>query len=88
MPKFAFNPALFRVILIVLFVVITQILAARKRANSPKPAPGMQKGSPLEVLRESMRQASDQARTGQSKGQVDGAANSSSNPQRLSRSRP
>jgi hypothetical protein len=72
MPKIAFNPALIRVILIVLFVVITQILAARKRANAPKPAPNTRKGSPLEVLRESMQKAPDQARAGQSKGQVDG----------------
>jgi hypothetical protein len=74
MPKFTLNPALIRLILIVLFVVITQILGARKRANAPKPAQGTRKGSPLEVLRESMRQASDQARTGQGKGPIEGEA--------------
>jgi len=74
MPKFTLNPALIRVILIVLFVAVTQILGARKRANAPKPTPGTRKGSPLEVLRESMRQASDQARTGQGKGQIEGEA--------------
>jgi hypothetical protein len=67
MPRAAFNPALIRPLLIVLFLVITQILRARKMSKMPqsaKPAPrsegtGMRLG---DALREAMRQRAEQAR--------------------------
>ncbi len=65
MPKLALNPTVIQALLVVLFVVVSQILGARKRANAPKPATAPRKASPMELLRESMKQASDQARSGQ-----------------------
>jgi hypothetical protein len=63
------NPALIRVVLIVLFLVISQILRAAKKSSSSKPAPEAApgKGSQIgEVLREAMRQAADPTRGRQS----------------------
>lgn len=64
MHEAAANPAWIRLALIVLFLIITQILRARKRSQAPKPTGG--KGSPLEALREAMREAAEQARAQQS----------------------
>jgi len=65
MPKLAINPTVIQALLVVLFVVVSQILGARKRANAPKPTQAPRTMSPMEQLRESMKQASDQARSGQ-----------------------
>lgn len=60
----AFNPATIRIVVIVLFVIISQFLRAKKRSQSPAPTPsgGTAKASPLDAMREAMKQAADQAR--------------------------
>jgi hypothetical protein len=72
MPRFALNPAMIRVVLIVLFVLVSQILRFRKMSKAPKPPTSASKGSPMEALRESMRQASEQARARQGKTPAEG----------------
>jgi hypothetical protein len=69
----AFNPAMIRVVVIVLFVIISQFLRARKRSQSPKPtlSAGTAKASPLDEMREAMRQAADQARARRGQSPVD-----------------
>jgi hypothetical protein len=68
------NPAMIRVVVIVLFLIITQVLRARKKSQPSKPTLGEGTGraSSLEMLREAMRQVSDQARTRQGESPVDG----------------
>jgi hypothetical protein len=59
------NAALIRVVLIVLFVVATQILSARKRAASSKPVAGGDAGKapqPGDLLREALLKTSGRAR--------------------------
>ena len=73
MHETGFSPAVIRVVLIVLFLIITQILRARKVSQAAKPAEktSMDKGSPLDALREAIRKAAEQARAQQS-GEVAG----------------
>lgn len=62
MHKVAFNPALFRPLLIVLFLIIMQILRAVKNSKTPKPTPrpGAAKGMPSSVTPpEVMQQKAD-----------------------------
>jgi hypothetical protein len=62
MPFKAPNSELIRVVVIILFFAISVIFRARKKPTPAKPGAGAPSTSPLDVLRESMRQASDQAR--------------------------
>jgi hypothetical protein len=57
MHEASFNPTLIRVVLIVLFLIITQVLRARKLSKTSTPAlePGTAKASPLELMREAMQ---------------------------------
>ncbi len=69
MPTPALNPGLIRVVLIALFVVITQILRAAKMSKTAKPVAqsGQDTGNRLgDVLREAMRQRAEQTRARQS----------------------
>jgi hypothetical protein len=63
----ALNPALIRVVLIVLFVLVMQVLRAAKlfKASKPVSRAGEAKVSPLESLRKAMLQAAEQTRARQ-----------------------
>jgi len=58
------NPAMIRLVLIVVFLVLPYVLRAVTKSKGSKPASGTGagKGAPLETLRETMRQAAEQAR--------------------------
>jgi hypothetical protein len=57
---------LIRLVVIIAFFAISFILrAAKARSNKPAPAPPA-RPTPLDAVREAMRKASEQARTGQS----------------------
>jgi hypothetical protein len=71
MHETGFNPALIRVVLIVLFLIITQVLRARKTSR-PVAKTSTDKVSPLAAVREAMRQAAEQARAQQSGEVADG----------------
>jgi len=65
MHKVAFNPALLRPLLIVLFLIIMQVLRAVKNSKTPKPTPrpGAASGTPTSIaLPEVMQQKADQPR--------------------------
>ncbi len=75
MREAALNPTLIRVLLIVLFLVITQIMRAARTSKTGKPParPGAATGSPLsDSLREAMQQRADQARARQSERPAEG----------------
>lgn len=67
----ALNPALIRALLIVLFVVITQLVRAAKMSKTAPPKPTAQAGAPKaaplgDAFREAMRQRAEQIRARQS----------------------
>jgi hypothetical protein len=74
MHEAALNPGLIRVVLILLFLIITQVLHAMKVSKAAKPTVGADTGkrSPLETLGEAMREAAEQARAQQSEKLADG----------------
>ncbi len=63
----AFNPALIRVVIIVGFLILSQFLRMRKSTPSARPAPPNPAGkqAPLELMREAMQQAKQQAQARQ-----------------------
>jgi len=62
MPARAPSSELIRVVVIIAFFLLSIIMNARKKARATKPAPGQSGGTPLDSIREAMRQASEQAR--------------------------
>ncbi len=65
MHRAALNPALIRALLIVLFLVISQIMRARKMSKSGKPGTRSGAGTGVQLgdaLREALRQRTEQAR--------------------------
>lgn len=75
MHETALNPALIRVLIIALFLIMTQILRAVKTSKAPKPPARAGAGNAPqrgETLRDAMRQAAEQARARRSGQSTDG----------------
>jgi hypothetical protein len=84
------NPALIRGVFIVLIVLISQILrmAKKSKASNPAAGGGGGKGSPLEVLRQVKRQASNPARGPRSELPVQGEPMAVAEPLRFEEQQP
>jgi hypothetical protein len=65
-----FNPVFIRVVVLVVFLIITQIMRVVNKAKPP--AKRDDQGSPLESLRVAIRQATEQIRAGASESRADG----------------
>ena len=62
MPARAPSSELIRVVVIIAFFLLSIIMNARKKARATKQAPGPSAGTPLDSIREALRQAAEQAR--------------------------
>lgn len=59
------NSEIVRVVIIILFALVTLVLRAKKKPTASRPAPSPSRTTPLDTLREAMRQGAEQGRARQ-----------------------